>query len=129
MADYRDSDILVATSSADVLLSLSCGYGQPVATRVYIQQIGGATHELVSFTGDTEGLKVGTSDSLNKQRVIVYSTIHDVRDVNSGQEVEDIHLIDKLSCGDVSVDASFIKKTKGAGELVVCKYEVIVMKQ
>lgn len=127
MADYFDNDTLISTGEGRVLLNLKCGYGQPVATTVYLKKSGGETEQIASFAGDANRMELGNVSDLQYNRIVIFSIIHDIRDVNPGQEVEDIHLEVQLNAGGATVDTTFIKKTKGAGTLVNCTYEVIIL--
>lgn len=127
MADYFDNDTLITTGGGKVLLDLKCGYGQPVTTTVYLKKSGGETIEVASFAGDASRMELGNVSDLQYNRIVIFSVIHDIRDVNPGQEVEDIHLAIELNSGGATVDTAFIKKTKGAGTLVNCTYEVIIL--
>jgi hypothetical protein len=124
MAYYSDSDILMVGSQGDILLSLNCGYGQPVKTTVYLKKLDGSSDKLTEFSDNTDNYNLGNSDSLKGQVIEIHSTIHDIRDTIPGQEVEDIELKIKVWCNADSVDTEFLKRTKGKGQLVVCKYEV-----
>ncbi len=127
MAEYFDNDTLISSGGGSVTLTLKCGYGQPVSTTVYLKNTGGASQEITNFNGDASNLELGDINTFRTKRVVVYSTVHDIRDVSPGQEVEDIHLDIIISGGGATVDTSFVKKTKGKGTLVNCTYEVIVL--
>lgn len=127
MADYFDNDTLITNGQGKVLLNLVCGYGQPVATTVYLKESGGATKEIAAFSGDVSEMELGDVADLRTNRISIFSTIHDIRDINPGEEVQDILLDIKVMGGGAVADTSFIKKTKGKGSLVKCTYEVIVI--
>ncbi len=124
MAYYSDSDILVISNPGKVLLFLQSGYGQPVKTTIYMRRLDGSTHQLDESEGNIDRYTLGESSQLKGQVIEVHSTIHDIRDNISGQEVEDIKLTIKVSCNDDSVNTEFLKRTKGKGKLLTCRYEV-----
>lgn len=124
MAYYSDSDILAINNQGNVKLSLHCGYGQPVKSAVYMKKLDGSTVQLAEINGNTNGYNLGDSTVLRGQIIEIHSTIHDIRDTIPGQEAEDISLNIKVWCNTDSVDTEFLKKTKGKGQLVMCKYEV-----
>jgi hypothetical protein len=124
MAYYSDSDILMISGQGVVLLTLQCGYGQPVKSTVYLKKLDGSTEKLTEFSDNIDSYNLGDSDSLKGQVIEIHSTIHDIRDTIPGQEVEDIKLNITVEYNTDSVDTEFLKRTKGKGQLVVCKYEV-----
>lgn len=127
MATYLDSAILVTVSPGQVVLKLTCGYGQPVITSVYLKKADGSSEKIEEFEGNTNDLVLGQSSVLKYNRVEIHSTIHDIRDFLPGQEVEDINLYIKITCNEVHVDMDLIKKTKGTGQLINCIYEVTIL--
>lgn len=126
MADYFDNDTLITDGSGNLSLKVTSGYGQPVATTVYFKNNNGSTKEIDAFKGNQQK-DLGPVAGFRYHRIEVFSIVHDVQDPVPGQEVEDIHLDIEVSGGGASVDASFIKKTKGTGTLVKCTYEVIIL--
>jgi hypothetical protein len=124
MAYYSDSDILAISSQGNVLVALQCGYGQPINTTIYLKKLDGSTEQLNEFNGNIDNYNIGDSNSLKGQVIEIHSTIHDIRDTLPGQEVEDILLNIKVWCNTDSVDTEFLKRTKGKGQLIKCKYEV-----
>jgi hypothetical protein len=127
MATYLDSDILITTIPGSVKLSLTCGYGQPVVTSVYLKKTDNSSQKIMEFYDNVNELEIGQSTELKFNKIEIHSTIHDIRDFAPGQEVEDINLYIKISCNDVAVDMEIIKKTKGKGELINCMYEVTIL--
>lgn len=124
MAYYSDSDILVTNTQGNVLLTLKCGYGQPVKSTVYLKKLDGSTEHAGDFDGNIGQYNLGDSVTLKGQVIEIHSTIHDIRDTSPGQEVEDIELTIQVECNSDSVDTAFVKRTKGKGQLVETKYEV-----
>lgn len=125
MATYFDNDVLITKSIGQVYLNLICGYGQPVFTKVYLNNKGQITL-LKEFEGDANNLDLGFSDNLRNKILEIHSTVHDIRDIDPAKEVEDIHLVERVNCNNISVDTTFIKRTKGKGELVNCYYNVTI---
>tara|TARA_R110000850_G_scaffold6013_3_gene23756 strand:+ start:1216 stop:1596 length:381 start_codon:yes stop_codon:yes gene_type:complete len=126
MADYFDNDTLITDGSGNISLKVNSGYGQPVATTVYFKNNNGSTKEIDAFKGNQQK-DLGPVSTFRYHRIEIFSIVHDVQDATPGQEVEDIHLDIVVSGGGASVDASFIKKTKGTGTLVKCTYEVTIL--
>jgi hypothetical protein len=127
MATYIDSAILAIDSPGNLILTLSCGYGQPVITSVYRKNIDGISQKIFEFEGNTDSLVIGTSEEFKYNRLEIHSTIHDINDFSPGQEAEDINLSIKLSCNNKFVEMDLIKKTKGKGQLINCIYEVTIL--
>jgi hypothetical protein len=126
MAAYFDSDLLICTAPGKITLDLTCGYGQPVTTSVYLKKQDGGTEKINEFDGNINKLELGNSETMKFQVLQINSTIHDIRDNPPGQENEDIDLFEKVSCNEVSVDIQFIKKTTGKDQLINFFYEVTI---
>lgn len=127
MADYFDNDTLVSKGQGDVFLNLTCGYAQAIATTVHVKDGKGKTTEVSAFTGECTNKNLGANSVFRYNRIIVFSTVHDTKDTSPGQLVEDINVKMEITCDGESVDASFIKETKGSGSMVKCTYEVILL--
>ncbi len=127
MADYFDNDTLITEGTGDVTLTLTCGYGQPIATTVHVKDASGITTEIAAFAGECTNKVLGSNQTLKYKRIIVFSIVHDIQDVASGDPVEDINIGMAMSCNGTSVDTRFIKETKGKGSLVKCTYEIILL--
>ena len=126
MAYYSDSDILVTNSPGTVFLSLHCGYGQPVKTTIYNKEPDGVFNLISEFQSDISAFGLGESTELKGCVLEIMSTIHDIRNLAHGEEAEDIQLHVKVWCNETSVDTEFLKKTHGKGQLIICKYDVII---
>ncbi len=126
MANYFDNDTLITDGSGNLSLKVNSGYGQPVATTVYFKSNNGPTKEIDAFKGNKQR-DLGPVSGFRYHRIEIFCIVHDVQDPTPGQEVEDIHLDIEVSGGGASVEASFIKKTKGTGTLVKCTYEVTIL--
>jgi hypothetical protein len=127
MAAYFDNDLLICKTPGAVTLDLTCGYGQPVTTTVYLKKQDGGSEIIKEFDGNTNKLDLGNSATLKYQVLQINSTIHDIRDIPAGQESEDIDLFDIVSCNETSVDVHFIKKTTGKGQLLNFFYDVTIL--
>jgi hypothetical protein len=127
MAAYFDSDLLITKTPGPVTLDLTCGYGQPVTTTVFLKNQNGGSSLIIEFSGNASELELGNSTTMKPGILQIISTIHDVRDNPAGQENEDIDLVEKVSCNDTSIEVQFLKKTIGKGQLVNCFYEVTII--
>ena len=122
------SDSLITISSGPINLLLTCGYGQPVTTSVYLKRNDGSNEKIGAFEGDVTNLFIGNSSDLKFSRIEIHSTIHDIRDIEPGQEVEDIKLFERISCNnEVSVQYEFVTKTIGSGKFINCIYEITIL--
>jgi len=127
MATFIDSDILKTVTPGSVQLLLTCGYGQPIYTSVYLKKIDGSIEKIKEFEGNGSYLHLKNSSELQFNRLEIHSTIHDIRDFAVGQEVVDIKLYEKVFCNDAFVDMEISMKTKGTGQIINCIYEVVIL--
>jgi hypothetical protein len=127
MAAIFDSNLLITATSGTITIDLVCGYGQPVVTTIYLKKQDGSNSKIKEFDGNATKMELGDSVNMKYQVLQINSTIHDIRDNPSGTENEDIDLFEKVSCNQASVEAHFIKKTTGKGQLINCFYEVTIL--
>jgi len=127
MASYFENGFLVTKSPGKITLTLTCGYGQPVTTSVFLIKQDGGSEKIKAFDGNTNNLEIGDSSVLKSQRLKIHSTIHDIQDNAPGQETEDINLYEKISCNEEFADVKFVEKTTGKGEFINCFYEVTII--
>lgn len=127
MSTFIDSDILKTVTPGSVKLLLTCGYGQPIYTSVYLKKIDGSIEKIKEFEGNGSYLHLKNSSELQFNRLEIHSTIHDIRDFAVGQEVEDIKLYEKVFCNEAFVEMEISMKTKGTGQIINCIYEVVIL--
>ncbi|MFP4469303.1 MAG: hypothetical protein ACLFPE_01390 [Bacteroidales bacterium] len=127
MTNINDSDILITKSDAQVYIDLSCGYGQPSVTTIYLKKNDGTTEKLLAFDGNAGHREVGLVSTLKYNAIVVHTTIHDVRQLQQGREEEDISLKIKVyDSPDNFTDTAFSRKTKGKGSMFHSFYTVTI---
>ena len=125
MANIFDNDILITQSSNEILIDLTCGFGQPCTTTVYLKKKNGETEVLTRFDGNVIKHLLGNVNSLKYNSIEIHTTINDIRD--SETEKLDISLDIKVYDMPANfVDTAFTKKTKGKGSVFHSFYTVTI---
>ena len=125
MANIFDNDILITQSSNEILLDLSCGFGQPCTTTVYLKKQNGESEVKHQFDGNVEQFALGDVGSLKYNSIEIHTTIKDIRD--SDTEKLDIALDIKVYDTPINlVDTAFTKKTKGKGSVFHSFYTITI---
>ncbi len=125
MANIFDNDILVTKTNDNVFIDLTCGFGQPCVTTIYLKKNTGVTEKLKSFDNNTFKLNIGRVEHLKYSAIEIHTTIDDIRD--SDVEKLDISLDIKVYDKESNiVDTAFTKKTKGKGSKFHSFYNVTI---
>lgn len=125
MANIFDSDILITKTNGNVYLDLTCGYGQPCVTTIYLKKNDGTMKELKKFDNNAIKFEIGKVSDLKYNALEIHSTITDVHD--STTEKLDISLEVKVYDIDTNfVDTGFTRKTKGKGAIFHSFYTVTI---
>jgi len=125
MANIFDNDILVTKTNDSIFIDLTCGFGQPCVTTIYLKKNNGVTEKLKTFDNDTINLNIGRVEDLKYSAIEIHTTIDDIR--NSDEEKLDIYLDIKVYDKKSNiVDTAFTKKTKGVGSRFHSFYNVTI---
>ena len=113
MPDINDFDLLTTTKDGDIYIDLTCGFGQPSQTTIYLKDTDNTIKEIDTFTGNVSRRKIGSRKDLRGKIIEIHTTIDDVRD--NPTEMEDISCSIVIHEAKNSVDTRFKRKTKGKG--------------
>lgn len=127
MSHQSETGTLDPAQGGPVNLTIICGYGQSIHTKVDYIENGQIAQPITAFPHNADQKKIAQYTNVRNKEFRVFCTIHDVIDPTPGQEVEDIELTIRVSCNDSKVEKTWTQSTQGTGAIFTFSLDVFTL--